>query len=184
MKSWSWLSDTVARRFAVTEVLAVAVTLALVGLFRTFGGVWSNEPLERSSLLNEAADIVRMVEAAPPSMRQVLAAAAAPAEFRINWYAAASRASVSLDAGPRSEDQNAQKEISAHLQRAVAVLRPGRTGSVPPGIDFDRQRPLVPYVVAVQLNDGSWLVFSVMKRTGECLGPIAGRFGWAFWRPR
>src|SRR6267142_882355 len=62
MKSWSWLSDTVARRFAVTEVLAVAVTLALVGLFRTFSGAWSNEPLENSSLLNEAADIVRMIE--------------------------------------------------------------------------------------------------------------------------
>jgi len=165
MKSSPWLSDTVARRFAVTEVLSVAVTLALVGLFRTFGGVWSNEPLERSSLLNEAADIVRMVEAAPPSMRQTLAAAAAPAEFRINWYAAASRASASLDAGPRSEDQNAQKEISAHLQRAVAVLSPGRTGSVPPGIDYDRNRPLVPYMVAAQLNDGSWLVFSVTKRT-------------------
>jgi hypothetical protein len=69
MKCLSWFSDTIARRFAVTVVLAVAVTLALVGLFKTFSGVWSNEPLERSSLLNEAADIVRMIEAAPPSMR-------------------------------------------------------------------------------------------------------------------
>src|SRR5580704_14063950 len=177
MKSSPWLTDTVARRFAVTEVLAVAVTLALVGLFRTFGGVWSNEPLERSSLLNEAADIVRMVEAAPPPMRQALAAAAAPAEFRINWYAAASRASASLDAGPRSEDQNAQMEISAHLQRAVAVLSPGRTGSVPPGIVYDQNKPLVPYMLAVQLHDGSWLVFSVMKRTWGL--PWAER--WAVW---
>jgi len=87
-----WLPDTIARRFAVTEVLAVAVTLALVGLFRSFGGAWSHEPLERSSLLNEAADIVRMIEAAPPQMRQAIAAAAAPAEFRTDWYAAASRA--------------------------------------------------------------------------------------------
>jgi len=39
MKRSIWLSDTIARRFAVTEVLAVAVTLALIGLFRTFGGV-------------------------------------------------------------------------------------------------------------------------------------------------
>src|SRR5258708_24753238 len=101
MKSSPWLSDTVARRFAVTEVLAVAVTLALVGLFRTFGGAWSNEPLERSSLLNEAADIVRMIEAAPPSMRQVIAAAAGPGEVPTHWYAAASRASASLSAPPR-----------------------------------------------------------------------------------
>jgi hypothetical protein len=50
MKRLSWLSDTIARRFAVTEVLAVAVTLALVGLFRTFGGAWSLPPVERSGM--------------------------------------------------------------------------------------------------------------------------------------
>src|SRR5882762_11940277 len=161
----TWLSDTIARRFAVTEVLAVAVTLALVGLFRTLGGAWSNEPLERSSLLNEAADIVRMIEAAPPSMRQAIAAAAAPGEFRTDWYAAASRAAASLEAAPRSEDQKAQGTISAHLQRAVAILRPGRNGSLPPGIVNDRSRPIAPYMLAVQLHDGSWLVFGVMKRT-------------------
>jgi signal transduction histidine kinase len=177
MRSSSWLSDTIARRFAVTEVLAVAVTLALVGLFRTVGGAWSQEPLERSSLLNEGADIVRMIEAAPPSMRQTLAAAAAPGEFRTDWYSAASRASASLEAAPRVADQNAQRTISAHLQRAVAVLSPGRTGSVPPGIVYDQSRPLAPYMLAVQLNDGSWLVFSVMKRTWG----MPGADRWMIW---
>jgi len=177
MKYSTWLSDTIARRFAVTEVLAVAVTLALVGLFRTFGGAWSNEPLENSSLLNEAADIVRMIEAAPPSMRQAIAAAAAPGEFRTDWYAAASPASASLEAAPRGEDQKAQGTISAHLQRAVAILRPGSTGSVPPGIVYDRSKSPIPYMLAVQLHDGSWLVFSVTKRTWGI--PWADR--WALW---
>ena len=177
MKCSLGLSDTIARRFAVTEVLAVAVTLALIGLFRTLGGAWSNEPLERSGLLNEAADIVRMIEAAPPSMRQAIAEAAAPDEFRTDWYAAASRASASLEAAPRSEDQKAQRTISAHLQRAVAILRPGRAGSLPPGIVNDRSRPIAPYMLAVQLHDGSWLVFSVMKRTWGL--PWADR--WAIW---
>jgi signal transduction histidine kinase len=177
MKFSSWPADTIARRFAVTEVLVVAVTLALVGFFRTFGGTWSHEPLERSSLLNEAADIVRMIEAAPSSMRQALAAAAAPAEFRADWYAAASRASASLEAAPRRENDNAQQTISAHLQRAVAVLTPESTGSMPPGIPYDNSRPLVPYMLAVQLNDRSWLVFSVMKRTWGM--PWLDR--WAIW---
>ena len=177
MKWSSWFSDTIARRFAVTEVLAVAVTLALVGLFKTFGGTWSLEPLERSSLLSEAADIVRMVEAAPPSIRQALAAAAAPGEFRTDWYAATSQASASLQAAPRLQDGNAQKTISAHLQRAVAVLTPGLTGSVPPGIVYDQTKPLAPYMLAAQLNDGSWIVFSVMKRTWGM--PWANR--WAMW---
>jgi signal transduction histidine kinase len=177
MKCLSWFSDTIARRFAVTVVLAVAVTLALVGLFKTFSGVWSNEPLERSSLLNEAADIVRMIEAAPPSMRQALAAAAAPGEFGANWYAAASRAAASLEAAPRLDDETAQKKISAHLQRAIAVLRPGRSGSIPPGISYDPNRPPVPYILAVQLNDGSWLAFSVIRRTWGM--PWVDR--WAIW---
>jgi signal transduction histidine kinase len=171
-----WRLDTVARRFALTEVLAVAVTLALVGLFRTFGGTWSHEPLERSSLLNEAAAIVRMIEAAQPSIRQALAAAAAPGEFRTDWYPAASSASASLESAPRGADENAQKTISAHLQRAVAVLAPRRGGSVPPGI-VDDERPLAPYMLGVQLNDGSWLVFSVMKRSWGM--PALDR--WAMW---
>jgi signal transduction histidine kinase len=177
MKFPPWLSDTIARRFAVTEVLAVAVTLALVGLFRTFGGVWSQEPLERSGLLSEAADIVRVIEAAPPPIRQALAAAAATDVFHVGWYAAASRASASLEAAPRGEDENTQKTISAHVQRAAVVLRPDRAGSVPPGIAYDHGRPLVPYMLAVQLNDGSWLVFSVMKRSWGI--PLADR--WVVW---
>src|ERR1700730_16809151 len=111
----SWMSDTIARRFAVTEVLAVAVTLALVGLFKTFGGVWSHQSLEQSGLLNEAADIVRMIEAAAPQTRQALATAAATAVFQAGWYPAGSRASVSLEAAPRGEDQNTQKTISAYV---------------------------------------------------------------------
>jgi signal transduction histidine kinase len=177
MKSLSWLSDTIARRFAVTEVLAVAVTLALVGLFKTFGGVWSHDSLEQSGLLNEAANIVRMIEAAPPPVRQGIATAASTDVFHVGWYPPASRASASLDASPRGEDENTQKTISAHVQRAAVVLRPDRTGSVPPGIAYDRNRPLVPYMLGVQLNDGSWVVFSVMNRTWGM--PWADR--WVVW---
>src|SRR3984893_16480863 len=177
MRFSSWLPDTIARRFAVTEVLAVAVTLMLVGLFKTFGGVWSNDPLEQSSLLTEAADIVRMIDAAPPTVRQTLAAPAGPNVFQVGWYAAGSRAAASLEAAPRSDDENTQKKISAHVQRAAVVLRPDRAGSVPPGIGYDRSAPLVPYMLAVQLRDGSWLVFSVMQRTWGM--PWADR--WLVW---
>jgi signal transduction histidine kinase len=118
-----------------------------------------------------------MIEAAPPPMRQALAAAAATDVFHVGWYPAASRASASLQAAPRKDDQNVQKTISAHVQRAAVVLRPARTGSVPPGIVYDQSRPLVPYMLAVQLNDGSWVVFSVMNRTWGM--PAADR--WAVW---
>ena len=167
MKSSAWLPDTMARRFAVTEVLAVAVTVVLVGLFHTFGGVWSHESLEQSGLLNEAADIVRIIEAAPPPTRPALTAAASTDVFQVGWYPAGSRAAASLEAAPRGNgrDQNVQKTVSASVHRAAVVLWPSRTGSVPPGIVYDRSRPLVPYMLTVQLNDGSWLVFSVTNRS-------------------
>jgi len=133
--------------------------------------------LERSSLLDEAADIVRMIDAAPAAMRQPLAAAAGNNVFRAGWYAAGSRAAASLEAAPRSDDENTQKRISARVQRAAVVLRPDRAGSVPPGIVYDRSKPIVPYMLGVQLNDGSWLVFSVMKRTWGI--PSADR--WVIW---
>jgi signal transduction histidine kinase len=177
MNLTSWLSDTIARRFAVTEVLAVAVTLVLVGLFRTFGGVWSYDSLEQSGLLTEAANIVRMIEAAPPPTRPALATAAATDVFHVGWYPSGSRASASLDAAPRTDNEGTQKTISAHVQRAAVVLRPDRPDSVPPGIDYDRSRPIAPYMLAVQLNDGSWLLFSVMKRTWGI--PWADR--WVIW---
>ena len=68
--------DSIARRFAVTVVLTVVVTWSLAGLFNVFGGVWAQPSLERSGLLGEAADMVRIIEAAPPPLREQLAGAA------------------------------------------------------------------------------------------------------------
>jgi signal transduction histidine kinase len=172
-----WLSDTIARRFAMTEILALAVTIALVGLFKTFGGVWSQEPLERSGVLNEAADIVRIIEAAPPQMRQALAAAVANDVFRADWYGTASLASTSLEAEVGSAGHDTQKMISAHLHRAVVALKLRGTESVPPQLVHDRSGPAVPYISAVQLNDRSWLVFTVLNRSWGL--PFAQR--WAIW---
>jgi|SRR5882672_4098918 len=75
-----WPRDSIARRFALTVALAVAVTWSLVGLFFVFGGVWAQPSLERSGLLNQAVDMVRIIEAAPPPIREQLASAATTAD--------------------------------------------------------------------------------------------------------
>ena len=62
--------DSIAWRFALTVVLAVVATWSLVGLFDVFGGVWARPSLERSGLLDQAAAMVRIIEAAPPPMRE------------------------------------------------------------------------------------------------------------------
>src|ERR1700738_1903854 len=83
-----WPRDSIAGRFALTVVLAVVVTLALVGLFDVFGGVWARPSLERSGLLDQAANMVRIIEAAPPPIREQLASAATTRAVLVGWYSA------------------------------------------------------------------------------------------------
>jgi signal transduction histidine kinase len=170
MKLPAWPPDTIARRFATTEILAVAVTLALVLLFNTFGGVWSQEPIERSKLLNEVSGLVRTVEAAPPEMRDTLSAAATSKAYRVNWYAATSPVATSLDSTKREQDsvvntRRAVKKILADDTRPFVVVERGNLAAMPPGLIYDRSKSTLPYVLAVRLADRSWLVFTTMDRS-------------------
>jgi hypothetical protein len=177
MKLPSWLSDTIARRFAVTATMAVAVTLALVFLFNTFGGVWSREPLDRLGLLGEAADMVRIIEAAPPSARPAVARAAGNKMFRVDWYAAASVASASLEARKGGIKSDAVRTIAAEMQRPVVALKPDSPQPAPPQIASERGKSGMPYILAVRLNDRSWLVFSVPSR----IWGVSRAARWAIW---
>ena len=67
--------DSIAQRFALAVALAVAVTWSLIGLFHVFGGVWAQPALENSGLLDQAANMVRIIEAAPTPIREQLAGA-------------------------------------------------------------------------------------------------------------
>ena len=62
--------DSIARRFVMTVVLSVAVTWSLIGLFNVFGGIWAQPSLQHTGLLEQAADMVRIIEAAPPPIRK------------------------------------------------------------------------------------------------------------------
>jgi signal transduction histidine kinase len=179
MKVPSWLTDTIARRFVVTEVLAVAVTLAMVGLFSTFGGVWSQEPLDRTGLLNEARDILRIIEAAPPQVRQGLAAAAATQRFRVDWYAPTSSVSTVLDARIGvTQPKGELKSFIADTHRATIALQPEGTDPLPPPVFVsERRNDPVRYALAVQLGDRSWLVFKASNRVWGL--PRSTR--WAIW---
>src|SRR5882724_11052745 len=91
------LRDSIARRFALTVVLAVVATWSLAGLFNAFGGVWARPSLERTGLLDQAANMVRIIEAAPPPIREQLAGAATTPAVRVGWYAAVSPVSAALE---------------------------------------------------------------------------------------
>jgi signal transduction histidine kinase len=189
-----WPRDSIARRFALTVALAVAVTWSLVGLFFVFGGVWAQPSLERSGLLDRAADMVRIMEAAPPPIREQLASAATTREVRVGWYAATSPVSTVLEQaiGEAPEHGRAvmekllgdrravMEELLGDRRPVVLMLKPDASSdalmSTP---EFQEERAKYPhaYVLAVKHSDGSWLVFN----TPERLWGLPWQERWAIW---
>jgi signal transduction histidine kinase len=160
-----WMQDTIARRFAVTATLAVGVTLLLITLFNRFGGRWPQPPLEQTSLLNEVVDMFRIVESAPPALRPSLCAAAATNVFRLDWYAEGSDESAVLVTLSQSSEGEPTEHIRNATHHATVVFSPVRAAQLPAGLIYDHARGKVPYILAIELGDRSWLAFTAINRS-------------------
>jgi two-component system osmolarity sensor histidine kinase EnvZ len=157
-----WLSDTIVRRFVVAEILTIAVTLVLIGIFNQIAGSFSKESLDRSGLLERVADLTRVIDAAPSAMRESLSMAASSSSIFIDWYSADSQAAGSLE-GMRS----AERPVSiskAFPNRVFVTAEPDAHTVIPAGLSNKGSKTLMPYILALKLTDGSWLVFTVVKR--------------------
>jgi signal transduction histidine kinase len=163
MKMPVWPDDTIARRFAVTQVLTIAATVGLSGLFYAFGGVWSSQPLEQTGLLNEVADIVRIIDAVPQEERDSLSAAASTKVFKVNWYPASSPASDILNDTKGQIGERITKQFSDGTHRIVTFGRDSPT-PLPREIAYGRSESPATYALAVQFGDKSWLVFTEFAR--------------------
>src|SRR5258708_4964101 len=158
------LQDSIARRYALTVVVAVVATWSLAGLFNIFGGVWALPSLERSGLLDQATNMVRIIEAAPPAIREQLASAATTPAVPVGWYAATSPVSTVLG---QLTDQAAERSpvVETRLgdgSRAIRLLRPdGSSDALKSTPQFHEELTKHPhaYVLALQYPDESWLVF-------------------------
>jgi signal transduction histidine kinase len=165
MRMSIWLQDTIARRFAITVILAVGVAMVLVTLFNRFGGTWSQEPLEKTGLLNEAADMFRVVGAAPAPLRATLCAAATTSNFRLDWYTETSDVSLALAALGKTSDGEIVERIRASTHHAAVAFSPARARAIPSGLIYDHTKGKLPYVLAIELGDRSWVAFSVVDRS-------------------
>ncbi len=174
--------DSIGRRFALTVVLAVSATWLLVGLFNVFGGVWAQPSLEESGLLDQAANMVRIIEAAPQPLREQLAGAATTPAIRVGWYAATSPVSTVLEQVADQVPERSQ-EVGIRLgdlRRAIRILTPeGSSDAWMSMPEFQEQHTKYPHahVLAVQSSDGSWLVFTVPEK----LWGLLWYKRWAIW---
>jgi len=178
MKIVPWPRDTIASRFAWTVVLTVMVTLVLVRLFFVFGGVWAHEPLDRSIVHARVGDMVRLLEAAPPQLRPTLAAAGLAQEVAVDWFEASSPVSATLwrDSG-LLKSEALQRSLLGELRRTAVVFEPHNVIRPPAALMRAQPGYASAYFFSVQLNDGSWVVFSAPNRTWGLSEPQR----WAIW---
>jgi signal transduction histidine kinase len=164
MKALIGWQDTIARRFIVTEVLAVGLTLILLALFSAFGGIWSQEPLDKSALFHEVTEILNIMEAAPPQVRPVLAASASTRNFNLNWYPGSSAVAEFFEARTSSADSEFEKRVLAMTHHEAVTIDAGTRLAVPATFVYDRSKPDLPYMLALRLTDRSWIVYTAPVR--------------------
>ncbi len=164
MKALTWWRDTIARRFIATEVLAVGLTLALLALFSAFGGIWSQEPLDKSALFHEVTEVLNIMEAAPPPVRSALAASASTKLFNLNWYAGSSAVADFFEARTGAADSDFEKRVLAMTHHVAVTIDSGTRLAVPSALVYDRGKPDLPYMLALKLSDRSWIVYTAPVR--------------------
>jgi signal transduction histidine kinase len=164
MKLRVWPQDTIAWRFALTIVLAIVGAVVLAALVSEFAGSWARPPVHDLGLLERADDIVRMVEAAPESQRQALLRAADNATFQAAWYPAVSTVAMRFNAvtGLTAHGELPGFQIGDHQRRLVRFTAADH-GDLATDLHFDGTTN--PYgFLAVELDDGSWVVFMAPNR--------------------
>jgi signal transduction histidine kinase len=159
----AWLNDSIARRFALIQMLSVGATLGLVFLFNDIAGVWALEPFSGSSVLTEIVDSVRISEAAPPELRRSLAAATSTEANRKYWFPATSPVTQYFLAG-ESRSEEATRLITRATHHLSVGMRREPPTSRPPELRLDPQG-LPEYLLGVRLKDGSWAVFATSHRS-------------------
>ncbi|MGG7649794.1 HAMP domain-containing sensor histidine kinase [Pseudomonas sp. ES4] len=157
MRARDWPQDTVARWIALTIILAMLISLALNGLFIQLAGVWARPPLTEIGLLEKAAAITRVVEAAPAPLRNSLAQAASENGFTVSWHP--DRHDLNL---PAVEDP--KSGIGSTILQPMLKTPDRRIEAYEPA-DWTEHTADAHYALLIELSDSTWLMFSAPSRS-------------------
>jgi signal transduction histidine kinase len=145
--------DTVSRWIALTTILAMLTSLGFYALFTQVAGVWAYPPLTETGLLEKLSSLSRVIAASEPAQRQRLADAASDSSLTIRWSAShdALELPATPDAAIRADKPNARKLFNSERLEAYQPSDwPQHNGQ---------------YAMAMQLADGSWLMFGMPSRS-------------------
>ncbi|MGA3682874.1 HAMP domain-containing sensor histidine kinase [Pseudomonas graminis] len=148
--------DTVAGWIALTTLLAMLTSLALNGAFSLLAGVWARPPILETGLMEKVATIGRIINATPAPQRAGIASAAVDKTFNVQWLLRHKDAYLPHINDPSfSNGQELLRDLLEMPDATIEAYEPGDWG------DRHVERP---YVLMLQLTDGSWLQFSVPTR--------------------
>ncbi|MDB5359578.1 MAG: integral rane sensor signal transduction histidine kinase [Rhodospirillales bacterium] len=164
------IRDTIAKRLCAAIMLAVTGTLVLTWLLSSFASSFALPALDRSGLFEQAASITRVIQAAPPSLRSRLAAAAATSDYQVDWYDDATpvpamlRIATDTDAA-RDAWKATMAAVLGDPDRRVVIFRADDGEAYLPALHYDRAGHPDAYFMAIALDDQSWLVFTALQRS-------------------
>jgi signal transduction histidine kinase len=157
-----WLSDTIARRFVVTILMAFGATVLLNLIFVNFAGALGQPSILEAGLLNGAATAVRIIETQPPEVRPVIAAAAGTADYRLTWYPGDTP--VRLTERLRGNFNEALPSLQAQLggtARSIIFFSSNSPEMDEARFGFEPAAGAEIYFMGIQLVDRSWVIFTV-----------------------
>lgn len=170
MTNFRWLEDTITRRLVTTVALAAGTTIGLLQLFFMFGGHWAQPNIEQTGVLQEVAAITRIVSAAPPAVRPKIVQAASTESFRFIWFPQSSPTARNIESAHYNADEVQMGHdiiasvigSAARQMKAFSVDNPIAQTS---GIAVNSAKYPSATFMAVQLNDGTWLVCAALVRS-------------------
>lgn len=159
----SWLKrvrrprDTVARWIALTTLLAMLTSLALNGLFIQIAGVWARPSLIEIGLLEKAAAVTRIIDAAPALLRSQLAQAASEEGFIVSWHPDRHDLKLpSVDDPISEEGSKILQPLLRSADRRIEAYEPS---------DWAEPSTDARYMLLIEMSDASWLMFSPPSRS-------------------
>lgn len=179
MRIGLWPADTIARRVALTIFSAAIVAVALGGLFVEFAGVWTRPSPEAMGLQDRDDDIVRMIDAVPEACRPALVRAVSfPA--RVDWYPSTSPVATKLAVldRPKRDPDLARWFQSRGQPRPLLLSKANKELSTI--LPYDRVAHPHAHILAVQLDDSSWVVFIATRRIWGLRTPLRIGIGLGF----
>jgi len=149
-------TDTVARWIALTIAVAMAAALLLNALFIQLAGVWAKPPLTQSGLLEQIAVSARILAAATPEQRPELARAGSTEGFSIHWFNRRNQVDLPAVIDEFNEGHELLKRLLGDTVQTIEAYSPD---------DWPKPNADRPYVMVMQLQDGSWLTYSAPDRS-------------------